>query len=490
MPLASFEFLVFLFAAAPVLYLLPPKLRRPWLLASSLAYLALVSLESLLILLCLAGITYIFGLAIASDEDGKRKAAFYGGLLVLVAALLLFKFTPLYETIQSQAASWLGRDQDDVLSRALIPLGLSFFVFTALSYLLEVYHRRIEPVKNPGLLALHLLLFPKIAQGPIERPAPLLNQLHSRLLFDEAAVAAGLKRILWGFFKKMVVADRITLYVNSIYGNAARHNGTSLLLAAIFYSFQIYADFSGYTDIALGSARILGLKLSENFQRPYFARTIRDFWNRWHISFSSWLRDYLFLPLAYALSRKMRNDRTLGVKTDQVVFSISILITFFVCGLWHGMGLNFILWGLLFGVYLAVGQGTRRFRKKLRARLRLKPDKTRKPFVPILTTFGLVTAAWILFRIPDLPTIRLVFKKILTQPGIPFGYTAPPMILFPCIGILLLMAFEARDEFYRGKRSSFRNRRLSIRLLSYAFLVITILLIGVLDGGQFIYFQF
>lgn len=490
MPLASVQYLIFLILSVIVFYCLPSKARWVWLLVVSLAFGAIVALESLPLLLVLVMATFGFGLALATPSQTKKRIALYGGLTFLVGVLLAFKFTPLYGRLELRLSVLTGRDPDAILTGVMLPLGLSFFIFTALSYIFDVYHDRVPPERNAGRIALHLLLFTKLGQGPIERPGRLLPQLRLSPAFDEAAIADGLKRILWGFFKKMVIADRIALYVNAVYGNAGRHNGTSLLLAAVFYSFQIYADFSAYTDIALGSARLFGLTLSENFRRPYFARSIHDFWGRWHISFSTWLRDYLYLPLAYLLSAKWRRDRTVGLPTEQMIFVVTTLVTFFVCGLWHGKGLNDIVWGLVFGAYIVIGRWTRRGRAKLRGRLGLAKRRVLDPVLRMLATFGLVTAAWVFFRLPDLRTAGLVFKKIVTQPGVPFGYTSPPMVLFPLLGIVFLLLVEAKDEFYRGPWSLFRNRRLSVRLASYAALALVILLIGVLDAGQFIYFQF
>jgi len=490
MQLASIEFLFFLAIASTIFYILPIRFRWVWLLVLSLGFCAIVSLESLPILASVVVISYFLGRGIESAGPPYRRIVFYSGFVLLISILVAFKFTPLYGSLQQRLSHFLNRLPEDPIAGVLLPMGLSFVVFTALSYLLEIHYRRISAERNFGILALHLLLFFKLTQGPIERPAPLIAQLRHRFVFDDIAIMVGLKRILWGFFKKMFIADRLALYVNAVFGNASRHNGTSLLMAAIFYSFQVYADFSGYTDIALGSALLFNIRLSENFRRPYFAKSIREFWGRWHISFSSWLRDYLYLPLASFLSRKLRHPYYLKIQTEHWIYSLATLITFAICGLWHGNGLNYVLWGLLFGVYLVVGRLTHRWRKRMRTKLGFKPLGKRSPIVQIVATFVLVTIAWIFFRIPDLRTIVLVFKKILTQPGIPFGYAAPMMIPFSLLGIFALLLLESRDEFYRGALSFFRNKRLWVRLLSHAFLVIVILLFGVLDSGQFIYFQF
>jgi D-alanyl-lipoteichoic acid acyltransferase DltB (MBOAT superfamily) len=241
-------------------------------------------------------------------------------------------------------------DKDQLL-KIILPVGLSFFIFTILSYLIEIKRGTINAERHLGKFASSLLFFPKIMQGPIEKPGNIFPQFMEEKNFNYDMVVEGLKLMLWGYFKKLVVADRLAIYVNTVYGNYEHHSGISLLVATIFYSFQVYADFSGYTDIALGSAKVLGFNLTNNFNRPYFATSIREFWNRWHITLSVWLRDYLFLPLAFFFSRKMNKTKYLGLAVEKWIFLFASIITFAVCGIWHGEGLNFLIWGLLFGIY-------------------------------------------------------------------------------------------------------------------------------------------
>jgi D-alanyl-lipoteichoic acid acyltransferase DltB (MBOAT superfamily) len=287
----------------------------------------------------------------------------------------------------------------------------------------------------------------------------------------------------------MVIADRLALYTSAVFSNIDMHNGTSLLVAIIFYSFQIYADFSGYTDIAIGSAGVLGVSLSENFKRPYFALSIKDFWSRWHISLSSWLRDYLFLPLAYFFSRKWKKSQYMRIDTEHIIYIVATMMTFFVCGLWHGEGLHLILWGLIFGVYLSIGHISSRARNKLSKRIGI----TRLPIIrkglKIIFTFTLVASAWLVFKVPQMSDIYLAARRILLYRGALFIPNLATMV-YSLFGILFIFAFEWREEYYKGRFSLFKNKHKSIRYVSYAFLAIVILLIGVLDNSQFIYFQF
>jgi D-alanyl-lipoteichoic acid acyltransferase DltB (MBOAT superfamily) len=212
----------------------------------------------------------------------------------------------------------------------------------------------------------------------------------------------GIRMILMGYFKKLVVADRLAIFVNAAYDNQQYHNGTTLLLATVFFAFQIYADFSGYTDIAMGSAKLFGFDLTNNFRRPYLSTSIKEFWERWHITFSTWLRDYIFLPLAYSFSHGLKKQKYLFIDTDKLIYSASILITFLICGMWHGVGWTFLIWGGLFGVYLTVSNLTKSLQRDFRKRLGIhKKSKLRMGF-NILLTFSLVTFTWIFFRAQNL----------------------------------------------------------------------------------------
>lgn len=235
-------------------------------------------------------------------------------------------------------------------------------------------------------------------QGPIEKPGSIFPQFNEEKGFNYERVTEGLKLMLWGYFKKLVVADRLALYVNAVYGNIEQHSGISLLVATIFYSFQIYADFSGYTDIALGSAKVLGFNLTNNFNRPYFTTSVQDFWNRWHISLSVWLKDYLFLPMAVFFTHNLKKPKLFGLAMDKWIFMFASVITFAVCGIWHGEGLNFLIWGLLFSIYLTTANWTLGINKKLRKRLHISKKSSLYRTYVIVISFILVTFTWIFFR--------------------------------------------------------------------------------------------
>ena len=283
----SIQYLFFLPLVGTVLFLIPGRYQWLWLLFCS-AYFYYTLLPAYLILFfSLVLLNYFLGIAI--DVSGaRRKSIFIIGVLTNIIVLAFFKYFGFFQSFFIEIKELSVNDH---LVKIILPIGLSFFLFTILSYLIEVKRGTIKAEKHIGIFASSLLFFPKIMQGPIEKPNVIFPQFREEKRFNYNVVAEGLKLMLWGYFKKLVVADRLALYVNAVYDNSEYHSGITLLVATICFSFQIYADFSGYTDIALGSAKVLGFNLTNNFNRPYFATSIKEFWNRWHISFSVWLRE-------------------------------------------------------------------------------------------------------------------------------------------------------------------------------------------------------
>jgi D-alanyl-lipoteichoic acid acyltransferase DltB (MBOAT superfamily) len=371
----------------------------------------------------------------------------------------------------------------------ILPLGLSYITFALLSYQIEVKRKTIQPEKHFGYFSLYLFFFPKIAQGPIERAQQLIPQLHQTHTFNYTMVAEGLKLMLWGYFKKLVVADRLAIYTNAIYNNSEQHNGSSLVVATIFFAFQIYADFSGYTDIALGSAKLFGFNLTDNFKRPYFATSIKEFWNRWHITFSTWLRDYIFLPLAFNLSGRMKKQKYFFVSSEKWIYLIVSIITFAICGIWHGVGWNYLFWGVLFGIYLTYSNWTKDFNKNIRKRFHIKKTSNYYLLYKTLITFILVTFGWIFFRADSITDAINIIRKIFTSTGAVF-IPSPYDLIYSLIGIISLIIVDLNHEYFNGRWSVLNSKYPGVRIAGIVIIVLAILLIGVLDGGQFIYFQF
>lgn len=414
-----------------------------------------------------------------------RNFVFIFGICSNVIVLAFFKY---FGFFQSLAADIKELSEHDPLVKIFLPVGLSFFIFTILSYLIEVKRSTVKAERNLGIFASSLLFFPKIMQGPIEKPGSIFSQFRENNCFNFEMVVEGLKLMLWGYFKKLVVADRLAIYVDAVYNNYEYHSGVSLLVATIFYSFQIYADFSGYTDIAVGSAKVLGFNLTNNFNRPYFANSIKEFWNRWHITLSVWLRDYLFLPLAVSFAGRMKKTKYFGIATEKWIFMLAVLITFSICGLWHGEGFNFLIWGLLFGVYLTVANWTLFIKKNLRMKLGISKKSILYRVYGILITFILVSFTWIFFRADSVSDSLSIIRRISDLNG-PLFLDKTTMV-YSLIGIILLVYLEIKREIGEKGHLPFKENYWYIEHLEYASLIIIILLIGVFDGGQFIYFQF
>ncbi len=489
MAFTSLAFLAFFAAVAVVHRLLPAALRWAWLLvASACFYLSFIP-SYLAVLLAAALFNYGAGLRIEAAAGARRRGLLVAGIAANLLLLVFFKYSPFFDSCVEAAAEWLGFRYREGALRLILPLGLSFFVFTAIGYLVEVDRGRVRAERHLGLLALYFLFFPKVAQGPIERAERFLPQLRAMPSAGPDRIAAGFRRILLGCFKKLVVADRLALYVNAVYGNEPEHNGTSLIVATIFYAFQIYADFSGYTDMALGSAEVLGFDLSPNFRRPYLATSIADFWNRWHISLSTWLRDYLFLPLAYRFSNLVPKPRLLFIRSDKWVYLFAVLITFVLCGIWHGEGWNYALWGALFGFYLTVSNWSRKLRRAVTRRTGLAARPALQTAFRIVATFALVSVAWVFFRGGTLETIGSVLRKIVFSHGAPF-LASPSTMVYSLLGVAAIVAADLKEEFLGERFSLLAHRSGAVRYAASAALIVAMLLIGVLDGGQFIYFQF
>lgn len=351
----------------------------------------------------------------------------------------------------------------------ILPVGISFYIFQAVGYMIDVYRGDLNAEKHFGIYALFVSFFPQLVAGPIERAAHLLPQFREIKTYNSENLKIGLKLILWGFFMKLVVADRLALYVNATYNNVEMHNGTTFLLSSILFAFQIYCDFAGYSNIAIGSAKILGFNLMDNFKRPYFAKNINDFWSRWHISLSTWFRDYVYIPLGGNRIGKQKNYR-------------NILITFLVSGFWHGANWTFILWGALHGTYSVIS--------KVFNIAKLKNRKLSFLNITfIILNFCVVGLFWIFFRANTMNDAFNIIYKIFTSQGIPFIGSSTTLI-YGFIGLIVLFASEFVEEYYPSVFVDDSGVKTTLNIIYYAFLTLLILAIGVFDGSQFIYFQF
>lgn len=384
----SIEYLLFIPGVFLCLYLAGARFR--WLVllgASCYFYLTLKHLYLLVALIAVTAVSYACGILIGQCGSARGKSAlFWGGVSANLLVLIGMKYLPFLERNLNLLLGALAPHWGVPEGRMLVSIGVSYFVFQALSYLIDVYLEIEEPERHAGYFALYLAFFPKLLQGPIERAGDLLPQLRAQSRFDQDNFRAGLVQFGWGLFKKAVVADRLALYVNTVYGDVHAHSGLPLLVATYFYALQLYYDFSGYTDMALGTARMFNIRLTQNFNTPYLARSVADFWRRWHISFSRWILDYIFKPLQMQL-RDWRNAGT----------AAALLVAFLISGIWHGASWCFVIWGGLHGIYLAASVFYKPLQKKIYKRLGL--EKTRfQQLWQTFVTFHLVCFAWIFFR--------------------------------------------------------------------------------------------
>jgi D-alanyl-lipoteichoic acid acyltransferase DltB (MBOAT superfamily) len=420
-------------------------------------------------------IDYIAGIYIEKTVGFKRRLFLIISLLANIGILAFFKYYNfLIENISCLLNSLSIPNQFSFLS-ILLPVGLSFHTFQALSYTIEIYRGNQKAERNFGIYALYVMFYPQLVAGPIERPQNMLHQFHSKHNFNYDEVVYGLKIMLWGFFKKIVIADRLAIYVNAVYGNPLQHNGSSLLLATFFFAIQIYCDFSGYSDIAIGSARIMGFKLMQNFKRPYLATSVSDFWKRWHISLSTWFRDYIYISLG-------------GNKVSIPRIYLNLFVVFLLSGLWHGASWTFVIWGCINALFIIISLIVKNNKTYFFLHM-IIPDKL-KIFFQILITFFLISFSWIFFRSDSLTSSMLIVKKIFSKWKGSLYYENPSMLLYSFFGIFVLFLYELNKEYIINSYTLFNNKNWIIRNLPYALLVILILLFGVFDGGQFIYFQF
>ncbi|MCG6533993.1 MAG: hypothetical protein L7F78_04745, partial [Syntrophales bacterium LBB04] len=398
MSFQSIEYLVFLIVLTLIYYSVNGEYKWIVLLAGSIFFIFSHLQLSFLFVLVMILIDYYLAKVLISSR--RKPIIFYSGISLNILFLLFYRIS-------------FSFGQNNMNSFLIMPIGLSFVIFTMLSYLIDVKRGNLNPESNIAKLSLYFLYFPKLVQGPIERGNKFLSQITTDKKFDYNLFSNGLKYIIIGFIKKLVIADRIAIFTGNVFDNVYHFHGIELIIATLLFSFQIYTDFSGYTDIAIGSAQLFGYKLSDNFNKPYSSKNISEFWKKWHITLSNWLRDYIFLPISYSLTRKIKMKRilffTTDVAKDYFVYILSTIITFVVCGIWHGIGINFLIWGLNFALFLSFSRITKKIRSKLIS------YKTRKLLIvkisSMIFTFLLVSFNWIFFRTNNFGEALYVIKS-------------------------------------------------------------------------------
>jgi len=348
----SFSFLIFFPIVTAVFFILPHRFRWVWLLATSCFFYMFFIPAYILILFITILIDYTAGILIERTQGRKRKIYLAVSIISTCLVLFIFKYYNFFIDNFNSIADLLHWNYSLNVLMIILPIGLSFHTFQSLSYVIEVYRGRVKAEKHFGIYSLFVMFYPQLVAGPIERPQNMLPQFYEKKKFDYERAVSGLRQMLLGLFKKIFIADRLAVLVGGVYASPADFHGFPLIFATILFAFQIYCDFSGYSDIALGSARVMGFKLMDNFDRPYFARSIGDFWRRWHISLSSWFRDYVYIPLG-------------GSRVPKIYWTLNVLIVFLISGLWHGANWTYVVWGGLHGVFIIGESAMASFKNKI-----------------------------------------------------------------------------------------------------------------------------
>lgn len=472
----SFHFIYFFIIVTSLYFTLPHRQRWLLLLLSSCYfYMAFVPIYILILGFTIV-VDYFAGIYIENAHGKRRKLFLIYSLVANIGILCIFKYYNFINTNFSYLLHGFGLSNPIPYLSILLPIGLSFHTFQAMSYTIEVYRGNQKAERHFGIYALYVMFFPQLVTGPIERPQNLLHQFREKHHFDNDRVFEGLKLMIWGLFKKLVIADRLGIYVNGAYNYVDQQDGMTLLLATIFFSFQVYCDFSGYSDIAIGTAKVLGFDLMTNFRRPIFAKSTGEFWKRWHISLSTWFKDYLYFPMG-------------GSKGSVPRWYFNLMVVFLISGLWHGANWTYIIWGGINGFYLVFAIITKKYREKFNSFIGINKFPRLNLFFQILITFFLITFSRIFFRSKTVEDAFAVIKKILTFKGSIFN-DGTAILLYSFFAISFLLAVEFKKEFYKGSFTLSHHTNFWVRNSYYSLLVILIILFGVFDGGQFIYFQF
>lgn len=479
----SFEFLVFI----PIVFLLywlvasrNVKAQNIFLIAISYFFYAWWDWCFLSLVLITTVSTYVAAYYINVYKNQREKGnlaakwILIGTLIINIGILFFFKYYNFFVQSFIDAFQLFGKELSISTLKIILPIGISFFTFSALSYPIDVYKGKTAPTKDIIAFLAYVAFFPSLLSGPISRATTQLPQFFTKRVFNYENISEGMKLMLWGFFMKLCVADRLGLYVDAVYNNLPQHNGTSLALASFFYAFQLYADFGGYSLLAIGCGRLFGIKLLDNFIRPYMATSFAEYWKRNHISLTQWLMDYIYYPMV-GQSDKLR------------WWNFSMIVTFLISGLWHGADWSFVMWGLYQGVFIVLSTNIAKRRKKFEKQHKLK-NKRLYQALTILLTFSIVCFGLIFFRANSISDAFEVIRKIVSVRGDLF-ISEWNTIVFGLLSLLILINKDVFDEFF-SKIKLMNHSHLIIRWATYIILVIYIVTLGVLDNSQFIYFQF
>lgn len=480
----SLEFAIFLPIVFVLYWALPHRFR--WVILFIASYYFYMSWNAAYVVLILFTTIASYTAALLVEKAKTQKAKKWilaCTLIICLGILVVFKYFNFFFDAITQAFRLFAIDMHPITLQLLLPVGISFYTFQTLSYTIDVYRGTVKAERHFGIYATFISFFPQLVAGPIERTENLLPQIREKHTFNYDQATYGLKMMAWGFFKKMIIADNLAVYVDKVYDNVYQYHGFALILATIFFAIQIYCDFSGYSDIARGTAKLFGIDLMDNFKSPYFATSIKEFWSRWHISLSTWFRDYVYIPLGGNRTKKWRHY-------------CNLLITFLVSGLWHGANWTYLAWGAVHGVTQVAETA-----------LKIKPCKKKFGLVwavRVGIVFAIVVFAWVFFRAQSLPEALHVFTHMFSGISHPLSYIRNGFRagnvgiglneweLLKCVLLYFLPLFVF--DYFNAKKDVIQwisNRKVGIRWAIYIGIVFLVLMYKpITSGAEFIYFQF
>ncbi len=479
----SLDFIFFFPIAVLVYYLFPHKHRWAWLLGCSYYFYMQWDVTLVFLLIASTLIDYALGIQMHKTEKGQiRKWYLTASILANIGMLFFFKYLGFFSESVNHVMAYFGQVDTNTIATSksaygniLLPVGISFYTFQTLSYSIDIYRRQIEPERHLGKYALYVAFFPQLVAGPIERASRLLPQFHKKIEIDIESIRKGIILMSWGFFLKMVVADRLGVYVDYAHGNPTGTPGIPLVLGMYFFGFQIYYDFSAYSIIAVGAAKVLGFDLMNNFNRPFFSNSAAQFWQRWHRSLMQWLRDYLYRPLVRNLKLKV---------------VVAVFIVFFINGLWHGANWTFVIWGVLCGLFLLFEQSTKKLRNRILDRMPFNMSKSVRQFLWGFVTVNYLFFTLIFFRSASIYDALIYIRSMFTIRTFYFNITND--IVEVIISILLILIVQI-IHFYKGNDKIyelFSSRKIVVRWSFYLVFIVAMVLLAFNRQNSFIYFQF
>ncbi len=477
----SIAFIIFFPIVIFLYFLTPYKYRWILLLAASYYFYMCWKAEYIILILLSTIVDYFVSLKMASlPEKKQRRKWLYLSLLCNLGLLFTFKYFNFFSDSVNLFLQNFNIFYEPFYLNVLLPVGISFYTFQTLSYTIDVYNEKVEPERHFGYFALYVSFFPQLVAGPIERPAHLLPQFRQKFDFDYERVVTGLKMMAWGFFMKLVIADNAALVVDMVFNSPEKYKGLQIILATFFFSFQIFCDFAGYSIIAIGAAKVMGYDLMLNFRRPYFATSIREFWQRWHISLSTWFRDYVYIPLG-------------GNRVVKWRWYYNLFVTFVVSGLWHGANWTFVIWGALHGFYLIFAIVTNTKQEKIYKALGLIKGNNIRYWIDVVSTFILVWFAWIFFRAKTVTDAFVLIKNLfiikLNQFSIDIIPDKGAYIILVLFFIFCLQSIHFLEERLKQVNPLYHPSPY-IRWATYITLILATLSFGRFSSSEFIYFRF